>query len=521
LPAPILRAWLERHPALAALLAGMVVATALPPLHFLPGLLGFGVLVAGLWREDLRPLAAFRRGTAFGFGFFAVGLYWVAIAFFVDAERFGALAVPAVLLLCLGLGLTVGLAAAVTALRRWRRVEAQALVFAACWTLAEPLRGGMGLQFPWNPIASVWAVSDATLQAVAWLGTHGLSLLTVAAAALSAPFFLRESPRRGSALAIPAAFALLVLAMGVWRLATTAPPPATGLAIRVVQAAVAQHHKWDPDLRAAWFRRHLELSVPPAAGPVPRIVVWPESAVPYQIESEPEVRAWLARVVPQGGALLVGGDRYDLGREPPTASNSLFALDDSGTVRARYDKVDLVPFGEFLPFRSVLGRLGLEKLTEGSIDFVPGPGRVALPLPGGLPPASPLICYEAAFPGRATAPGNRPAWLVNVTNDGWFGESSGPFQHLAMARMRAVEEGLPLVRAANTGISVVTDALGRIEHRLGLGASGVIDAVLPGALPEASPARRAGPLLFPALLLAVAALSFWVERRPGPARPKA
>ncbi|MEK0084942.1 apolipoprotein N-acyltransferase [Benzoatithermus flavus] len=508
------RAWLERYPTLAALLAGMAVAAALPPVYFLPGLLGFAVLVALLWRAGPRPFAAFYQGTVFGFGFFAVGLYWVAIAFFVDAEQFGALAVPAVLLLCLGLGLTAGLAAALTALRRWRRVEALALAFAALWTLAEPLRGSWGLQFPWNPIAIVWAVSDPTLQVVAYTGTYGLSLLTVTAAALAAPLFLPAPPRqRRLALAAPALFTLLVMGAGAFRLATAAPPPDTGVRIRVVQASVAQHHKWDPQLRLAWFRRHLELSVP-KDGPPPQIVVWPESAVPYGIESEPEVRAWMGKVAPKGGALLAGGDRYDLGREPPVANNSLFVVDDTGTVTARYDKVDLVPFGEFLPLRGILGGLGLKKLTEGTIDFVPGEGRVTLPLPDGLPPASPLICYEAAFPDDATAPGERPAWIVNITNDGWFGESSGPFQHLAMARMRAIEEGLPLVRAANTGISVVTDAYGRVLHRLGLDVSGAIDAVLPGALPRASPARRAGPLLLPALLLAVAALSFWVDRRP-------
>jgi apolipoprotein N-acyltransferase len=506
-----MRAWLERHPLLAALGAGMLVATALPPVHFLPGLLGFGLFVATAWRDAARPLAAFRRGTAFGLGFFLVGLYWVGIAFFVDAERFGLLAVPAVLLLCLGLGLTVGAAAAVTALRHWRQVEAQALAFAAAWTIAEPLRGGLGLQFPWNPIASVWSVSDITLQAVAYAGTYGLSLLTVAAACLTAPLFLARPAGRRLAIAAPVLLTLLIVGLGAWRLHGSHPPPPTDIQLRVVQASVAQHHKWDPQLRLAWFRRHLELSATPH-NPAPRIIVWPESAVPYEVEREAEVREYLQTVVPPGGALLVGGDRYDLDKRPPTASNSLFVLDDHGDVTARYDKVDLVPFGEFLPLRPVLRRVGLKKLTSGTLDFVPGPGRVTLPILD-LPPASPLICYEAAFPGRATASGERPAWLANITNDGWFGTSSGTFQHLAMARMRAVEEGLPLVRAANTGISVVTDAYGRILARLGLNESGVIDVALPAALPEPSPARRAGALLFPALLLIVAALSFVVDRQ--------
>ena len=504
-----MRAWLERHPTLAAFLAGLVTAAALPPLYILPALAGFGVLIAILHRTG--PGRAFIRGTAFGFGFFLAGLYWVGIAFFADAERFGAYAVPAVLGLALFLALTVGLAAALVALRRWRSPAAQALAFAVAWTLAEPLRGGLGLQFPWNPIASVWAVSDASLQTVAFTGTYGLSLLTVAAAGLTAPLFMTGPIQRRAAVAVPVLFACAVLALGALRLAMASAVPDTGVQLRIVQANVAQHHKWDPEKRLMWFRRHLELSAT-AHNPPPRVIVWPESAVPYDIDAQQEVRNYLAPVVPPGGALLVGGDRYELEREPPAAHNTLFALGDGAQVLARYDKVDLVPFGEFLPFRGVLGQLGLGKLTQGSIDFMPGPGRVTLRV-AGLPAASPLICYEAAFPGSATAVGDRPGWLVNITNDAWFGRSSGPYQHLAMARMRAVEEGLPLVRAANTGISVVTDAYGRVRERLGLNRTGTIDTVLPGALPEPSFARRHAPYELLGLLTAIAVLSLMVEFR--------
>ena len=299
--------------------------------------------------------------------------------------------------LALFLALTVGLAAALVALRRWRSPAAQALAFAVAWTLAEPLRGGLGLQFPWNPIASVWAVSDASLQTVAFTGTYGLSLLTVAAAGLTAPLFMTGPIQRRAAVAVPVLFACAVLALGALRLAMASAVPDTGVQLRIVQANVAQHHKWDPEKRLMWFRRHLELSAT-AHNPPPRVIVWPESAVPYDIDAQQEVRDYLAPVVPPGGALLVGGDRYELEREPPAAHNTLFALGDRAQVLARYDKVDLVPFGEFLPFRGVLGQLGLGKLTQGSIDFMPGPGRVTLRV-AGLPAASPLICYEAAFPG--------------------------------------------------------------------------------------------------------------------------
>ena len=414
--------------------------------------------------------------------------------------------------------MTVGVAAAVVALRRWRRVEAQALAFAVAWVMAEQFRGGLGLQFPWNPIASVWAISDASLQAVAYTGTYGLSLLTVAAAGLSAPLFLAGVGSRRAAVAVPVLFGLIVLGAGGWRLHRAPVLPDTDVRLRIVQANISQHHKWNPEMRAGWFRRHLELSATPH-DPPPQVLIWPESAVPYDVEVEPEVRSLLAEVTPLGGLLLVGGDRYEFDRRPQVAHNSLFVVDGIGVLRARYDKVDLVPFGEFLPFRRVFSRLGLRKLTEGSIDFAPGPGRVTLQLPN-LPPASPLICYEAAFPGEATAPGERPAWLVNITNDAWFGRSSGPFQHLVMARMRAIEEGLPLVRAANTGISAVTDAYGRIQARLGINETGVIDAALPAPLPEASFARRHGPGMLLALLLLFAVLSVLVEWRGGDARDR-
>ena len=506
-----MRAWLERHPTLAAWLAGVLAAGALPPLYILPALVGFGVLLALLHRDAPRPARAFVRGTAFGFGFFLAGLYWVGIAFFADAERFGAYAVPAVLGLALLLALTVGLAAALVALHRWRSLAAQALAFAAAWTLAELLRGGLGLQFPWNPIASVWAVSDATLQAVALTGTYGLSLLTVAAAGLTAPWFLAGATGRAAALVPALALAVVIAGGGALRLARAPEPPDTDVRIRVVQANVAQHHKWDPEKRLIWFRRHLELSAAAANQP-PRIIVWPESAVPYDIDGQIEVRDYLATVIPGDGFLLVGSDRYLLDRDPEVAHNTLFALAPGGEVVARYDKVDLVPFGEFLPMRALLGRLGLAKLTQGSVDFVPGPGRATVRLDG-LPAFSPLICYEAAFPARATAAGERPAWLLNITNDAWFGRSSGPFQHFAMARMRAVEEGLPLVRAANTGISAVTDAHGRIRARLGLGRTGTLDMALPGALPRAPVGGRHAVPLTLGLLLAAASASFTIEFR--------
>lgn len=490
---------------------GVLVATALPPVHFYPGLAGFGLFLALSLRPAAGPLQAFRRGTAFGMGFFLVGLYWVGIAFFADAEQFGAYAVPAVLMLCLILALTKGIAAALVAARPWRRLEAMALAFAVAWTGAELVRD-LGFQFPWNPIAVVWAGTDLTLQAVAWVGTYGLSLLTVAAAGWTATLRPDGLLSRPASWLVPAVGVASIVAVGAFRLPDL-PAPLTEDRVRVVQANMPQHHKWDPEARAGWFRRHLEMSAA-AHNERPLAVVWPESAVPYEIEAEAVVRDYLAGAAPPGGFMIVGGDRFLREPKPPVLNNSLFVLDAGGTVRHRYDKVNLVPFGEFMPFRRVLRHLGLRKLTQGTIDFRPGPGRETITVPG-LPPFSALICYEAAFAGRATADGDRPAWLVNITNDAWFGTSSGPFQHLAMARMRAVEEGLPLVRAANTGISVVTDPYGRILARLGLNEAGTIDQQLPAPLPAPSFARAAGAMLLLGLVLAVAVAAALIERGAG------
>ncbi len=489
----------QRRPNLSAFGLGAVVALALPPLNFWPALLGFAGLLDLLRRAE-GPRRAFLLGWWFGFGHGLVGLYWIAIAFFADAERFGPLAVPAVLLLCAAVALYPALAALLATLYRWRSGTAAALALAVVWLLTELLRSHLFGGFPWNLIGYAFAGSAALSQLAAVTGIWGLSLLAVAAGGL--PAALLEPGSRWRWQPPVAAGALLALAWlgGTVRLADAPTDAVPGVRLRLVQGNIAQHHKWQPELRARWFQRYLELSARPADGGsagAKSVVIWPESAAPYPLDREPEARRLIARVLPPGGLLLTGGERFDLESEPPRAWNSLFALDDTGRILTVYDKRALVPFGEFLPFRPVLGRLGLEKLTEGSIDFQPGPGRETLKLPG-LPPFSPLICYEAIFPGRVVDPHARPDWLLNVTNDAWFGDSSGPYQHFAMARFRAIEEGLPLVRAANTGISAVVDPFGRIRTQLDLGVTGVLDAALPAPLPP-PPFARLG--LWPVVVL--------------------
>ena len=493
-----------------AFLSGILAAAALPPILALPALLAFAVLLLLLRRTPSR-LGAFAVGWAFGFGWFLAGLYWIAIAFYADAEKFGALAVPAVLLLTAFLALLPGLACLAVGWRRWTSVRAQALALAAAWIVAELARGSLGLQFPWNPVAIVWTGLPAMMQAVAWIGQWGLGLVTVAAAMLFAATVDGHGARRWIYPGVGVAVLAVLFGAGAYRLTAGHGLPDQPARLRIVQANIAQDLKWDSARRAEWLHRHLELTVRPEPAE-PKAVIWPETAVPYQLERDAVARDAVAGVAPSGGYVLAGGNRYDLDRDPPTANNSLFAVDGEGHLVGRYDKVDLVPFGEFLPFRPLLSLIGLRKVTEGTLDFVPGPGRSTIALPG-LPPFSPLICYEAVFPTDAAPLQPRPDWLLNITNDAWFGQSSGPYQHLAMARLRAIEEGLPLIRAANTGISAVVDPFGRVRDSLPLGVAGVIDTALPGRLAEPPPVRRWGGWITAGLLLLTIGTSLLVEKR--------
>ena len=474
--------------------AGAALALALPPLGVLPAVLVPAVLFLALL--DARN---WRRGFAaawlFAFGFHLAGHYWVGIAFFADAERFGALAVPGVLGLVAVLAVLTALPLALVAGVRWRSRLAASLAFAALWCVGELVRGRWGVQFPWNPLSIALAAHDAPLQLVALIGTTGASFALAWLAAL-AGLAWRET---GGARLTPALLALMLVGggtgYGYWRLGAALPLAATGQppVVRIVQGNIAQHHKWDPELRQRWFERHLELSLTPdpdaASAAVPDVVVWPESSVPYSLEEHARVRELVGSVVRPGGHVVLGSDFYDPESDPPVLHNSVYTVAADGEILARYDKVDLVPFGEYLPFRVLFGRLGLEALAVGSVDFTAGADRTTIAADG-LLPFSPLVCFEAAFAGHATDGTGRAEWLVNVTNDAWFGISSGPYQHAAMARMRSVETGLPLVRAANTGISLVTDAKGRTQALLPLGAMGTLDVTLPRALATPPPATH-------------------------------
>ncbi len=501
-----------RRSLLAAAL-GALAAAALPPLHLLPAL---PVAFTGLvWLLDgsARRRGAFAAGWWFGFGHFLAALYWIGNAFLVDAGKFGWMAPLAV----------AGLAAALAvfpalALLASHVVGAtgagRVLVLAAAWTIAEWLRAQLFTGFPWALVGYVWTLSDSMLQLTAAVGVYGLGLLTVAAAAM--PATLADAAAgarpRWRPLAAMGAALVLVWSGGALRLAGAEVTEVPDVRLRLVQANIPQREKWRPDRIRANLSRHLQLTSGPGAALISH-VIWPETAVPCFVVEDPAWRALLGGLVKADGLLLTGAPRAEGDCSGSFRGwNSIFAIDAKGAVVATYDKFHLVPFGEYLPFRPLLERFGLAKLAHGARDFSSGPGPRTLELPG-LPRLSPLICFEVIFPDRVTERGSRPGWLLNLTNDAWFGISPGPLQHFAMARTRAVEQGLPLVRAAGTGISAIVDPYGRTVRSLGLGQSGVVDGALPMALAE-TPYARLGRLGdAPAVLLSLLCLVVAAIRR--------
>ncbi|MBM3546711.1 MAG: apolipoprotein N-acyltransferase [Alphaproteobacteria bacterium] len=485
---------------LAALLLGIVATAALPPVEFpLALLVAFSGLL--LVSRNVRVIAqAFWLGWWFGLGHLASGLYWIANAFNVDAERFAWLTPIASLGLPAALAIYSGLALALVALTRVEGVG-RILAFAVAWTGMEWLRGLLFTGFPWNIAASAWVSVPEVLQTLSLIGAWGVTLLTVLVAGLPAAWGHRYARR-----SIAAGVALVAVAWGYghWRLANATDATAPGVQLRLVQASVPQRLKWETDQRVATLVKHLTLTRSESSVE-PTLVIWPETAVPFLVEAEPEVLKAMASAAPPGGAIVTGTIRLRRPGDPPEITNGLVAVDGDGRIAAAYDKAHLVPFGEYTPLPWLFGwfpALG--------IGMVPGPGRQNLMLPG-APAASALICYEVIFPGAVIDRDDRPQWLLNLTNDAWYGHSAGPYQHFASTRMRAVEEGLPLVRSAQNGISGVIDAYGRVTKRLGLDEIGVLDAALPTALPPTVYARwRDAPAALIALIIVI--LVFRLDR---------
>ena len=518
----IILSWGWKRAAIA-LVAGALSSLAMAPFNAWPVLfLTFPVMVwlidgAGGGRLQGLPAAAM-AGWWFGLGYFVPGLYWIGNAFLVDAPTFAwlmpfaVLGLPAYLALFPAFGF--GLARLI-----WSKDGSRVIALAASLTASEWLRGHVLTGFPWNAFGYALTNPLALAQLASLIGLWGLTFLSVAI--FASPAVLIDGNSRGRRpWAAPVMALLVLMAMGIFGAVRLGLQPTTTVAnvkLRIMQPNLQQDVKFNYAAKAEVMRKYLTLS-DRASGPQSTgvrdasILIWPESAFPFFLTREADALAQIDDLLPKGTILITGSVRApDLppGTRITRAYNSIYAIDHDGSVLSIYDKLHLVPFGEYLPFQDWMEKLGFVQLTRVQGGFIPGTGRRAMEIPN-APRALPLICYEAIFPDEVAARGDRPGWIINLTNDGWFGISTGPYQHLQQARLRAIEQGLPVLRAANTGISAVIDPMGRIVARLGLGVEGVLDSSLPAAIAPTIYARSGD---IPTAMIVAAALILVIRRR--------
>jgi apolipoprotein N-acyltransferase len=518
----VILSWGWRRAAMACA-AGAASALAMAPFNAWPIL--FVTFPVAVWLIDGSSGTRFNGAVSaalvgwwFGFGSFVPGLYWIGNAFLVDADIFGWLlpfavaGLPAYLALFSSLGFAL-------ARMIWPHDASRVLALAGCLTATEWLRGHVLTGFPWNAFGYALTTPLALAQTASLVGLWGLTFIAVAVFASPAVLFDPRGAARRPWL-VPAGALATLMAMGLFgaaRLAATPTQDVDAVKLRIVQPDVTQDQRFNYAAKQPVMQKYLKLSEratsPQATGLRDvTVLIWPESAFPFFLSREADAMAMIAELLPKGTVLITGAVRPPdgaVGGRITRAYNSIYVIGDDGSFLSVYDKLHLVPFGEYLPLRGVLEKIGLEQLTRVRGGFIAGSRRRALAVPG-APNMLPLVCYEAIFPEGLVPEGERPGWLVNLTNDGWFGVSTGPHQHLQQARLRAVEQGLPLVRAANTGISAVIDPVGRITAELGLGAEGVLDARLPRAL---SPTLYARFGEVPALLAVLASLAIALRRR--------
>ena len=498
------------------LAAGLVSACGFAPLDLWPlTLAGVAVLLWSI-EEAPRLRAALSRGWWFGLGQFTVGLNWIATAFSYQSNMPAWLGWVAVVLLSLYLAVYPAVAAGLA--WRWGRGDRLrlVLVFAAAWIVTEFLRGVMFTGFPWNPLgASLLLTPAAFFSTLA--GTYGLGGL---AALIAGALYLlaRRQWRAGAGVT----FGIVALA-GLALAAAPSPDGPAGPAVRIVQPNIDQRIKYDPDHFERQWRLLEELSHPFAGAPPPngpRLVLWPEVAIPEAISIDEPARMRIARLLRAGDVMLTGASEVVLGEDRRVIAiyNSVFAVDAASAINGRYDKAHLVPYGEYLPMRPLLSAIGLSELAPSRFDTWEGPGPRSLDVPG-FGRIGMQICYEIVFSGAVVDRANRPTFLFNPSNDAWFGRW-GPPQHLAQARLRAIEEGLPVLRSTPTGISAIIDARGNLAASLGWRERGVIDGQVPPAAPPTVFARTGNlaPFLFALLLIAAAIASARLQSRAKPVR---
>lgn len=470
-----------------ALGAGLLAGLVHPPFNFWIGLVGYPLLLL-LTEGSARVRGGFWMGWLFGFAYFFIGCWWVAEAFLVNPAQ-AWMAPFAASLLPAGIALFTG---AATALYRafkpsgvWRIV-----LFAVCFSGLEWVRGHVLTGFPWNPVGASWIAGSAPSQLASVVGVYGLGLVTLLAACAFAPLFKAAKQRKNQLLAAGGvAMFVALFGFGAVRLASV-PVENSDTLVRIVQANVAQENKWSEDYYQSILERYLALTGQKSER-LPDVVIWPESALPDLANNvfAREDAVAIAGVLQEGQVLMAGLSRADVvPGQPVQYFNSLFALTDVGAgglrIEAIYDKHRLVPFGEYLPLGDLMGAIGVRSLVQMPADLSAGMRPQPMQVPE-LPVMQPLICYESLFPGFTDMKGaTRPAWIANVSNDAWFGQTSGPKQHLNLASYRAIETGLPMARATPTGVSAMIDPLGRVVEgsRIDSGEARAIDVLLPKPL---------------------------------------
>jgi len=453
-------------------------------------------------------------GWGFGVGQFAIGLNWIATAFTFQAAMPAWLGWVAVMLVALYLAvypmLAVGLA--------WKigrgKPVGLVLALAGGWAITEWLRAGIFTGFAWNP-AGATLVDTPLLRISGLIGTYGLSAIVVLVG--GAIWLLAKRNLRA-----PSALAMLILLL--WALPTAHIPngSAVNKPIRIVQPNIGQQDKWRPGFNEIAARSLDRLTI--KGRPVTRLIFWPEAAVTDPLSDERTAARWLSederlratRSLGPGDILLTGGLSVTSkdGLNADAATNSIYALAPLGRIIGRYDKAHLVPYGEYLPMRPLMSAIGLSRLAPGDFDFRPGPGPRTIQLPGDWGKVGFQLCYEIIFSGEVVDRANRPDFIFNPSNDAWFGRW-GPPQHLAQARLRAAEEGMPVIRSTPTGISAVIDAHGRLVQSLPWRRASVIDAALPPPAASLTPFARFGNIIPLALgfLLIIAAIALGRGRR--------
>ncbi len=446
---------------------GIGAACGLAPLGYWFATLLALTLIAPLYLVCETPRRAAIVGWAFATGYFAHALSWIVEPFLVDAERHAWMAPFALIFMAGGLALFWALAFGI-AKRIGGSVSAQAALLAVALSLAEFGRGYLLTGFPWAGIAQIW-VDTPVAQLLSLIGPYGLGALTLLVALLAgAVLFSDRSPR---ALAMAAIVVVGSVALTFSYARTRPPVELSTHVVRLIQPNAPQHQKWDPDYAPLFFARQLEFTV---AEPRPDLIVWPETSVPAWLGS---AQPYLSAIVDaaQGTPVFLGIQRA----EGQRIYNSMIYLNADGQQQGLYDKHHLAPFGEYVPFGNLMARFGIYGMaaTTGN-GFSAGTGAALIPA-GSLGKALPLICYEAVFTQDVLAAPGRADFLLQITNDAWFGTWSGPYQHLAQAQMRAIEQGLPMMRSANTGVTAMIDPLGRMTAFLPLGQAGYIDAELP------------------------------------------